>query len=288
MPAMPEFDLRLPLGLGCSRLGSVMGVTGVQAKALLGTALDEGIRFFDTSGIYAQGDSERLIGKVLGSREDCVICSKVGQYWPAQKQALTPLKGLLRIAVARSAGVRQAVAQARAKPVPRNWEPGFLRQAIEASLHRLNRDHIHIMMLHGAPATVLARGEAVGALEAARQAGKIGLVGVSADDVTAALAALADDRVRALQIPLLPGDGHFEPVLARAREQGVRIIAREILGGQRAITGSVDPAGFAATRIAELVARTDIAVTLVGTIREHHLRAATSAARARHAEPSSG
>ena len=279
MAAMPQFDLSLRLGLGCSRLGSVMGATGPEAKRLLATALEEGVRFFDTSSIYAQGDSERLLGAVLGQRKDCIICTKVGQHLPLQMQALAPFKGLVRMAVSQSAGVRQIVAQARDKPVPTNWDVSFLTQGIESSLRRLNRDHIEIMMLHGAPAEVLSARKAVGALEAARRAGKIGIVGVSVDDVAAAMEALDDDRVGALQIPLLPGDDRFDRVLDRASERGVAIVAREILGGKRAISGAVDPTGFAASRIAELITRNDIAVVLAGTTTKSHLREAASAAR---------
>ncbi len=76
------FALSLPLGLGCSRLGSVLGPGEDGARALIATALDHGITFFDTATIYAQGDSERLLGRVLGRRRDCVICSKVGQHLP--------------------------------------------------------------------------------------------------------------------------------------------------------------------------------------------------------------
>lgn len=279
MAAMPQFDLSLRLGLGCSRLGSVMGATGSEAKRLLATALEEGVRFFDTSSIYAQGDSERLLGAVLGQRKDCIICTKVGQHLPLQMQALAPFKGLVRMAVSQSAGVRQILAQARDKPVPTNWDVSFLTQGIESSLRRLNRDHIEIMMLHGAPAEVLSARKAVGALEAARRAGKIGIVGVSVDDVAAAMEALDDDRVGALQIPLLPGDDRFDRVLDRASERGVAIVAREILGGKRAISGAVDPTGFAASRIAELITQNDIAVVLAGTTTRSHLREAASAAR---------
>ena len=281
MPATPPgFALSLPLGLGCSRLGSVLGLGGEAARTLIATALDQGISFFDTADIYAQGDSERLLGEVLRGRRDCIVCTKVGQHLPMPGRALAPVKRLVRAAVSRSPAARPAVAKARARPMPTDSTPAYLARAIEASLARLGRDHAEILLLHGPTEPVLAAGEAIGALEAARQAGKIGLVGISTDDVAAALAALADDRIRALQIPLLPGEAAFEPVLARAAEQGVAIIANEVLGGPRARETDALPEGFAARRIAELAARPDIAVTLVGTTRERHLLEAVEAAGA--------
>ena len=60
MSSLSQSDLAL--GLGCSRLGSVNGATGTEARDLLQAALDQGVRFFDTSNIYAQGDSERYSG----------------------------------------------------------------------------------------------------------------------------------------------------------------------------------------------------------------------------------
>ena len=272
------FALSLPLGLGCSRLGSVLGPGEDAARALIATALDHGITFFDTATIYAQGDSERLLGRVLGRRRDCVICSKVGQHLPVSGPALLPIKRLARIAAARSPVARRAVARARAQPLPRIWTTSFLSEAVEASLRRLDREQVEIMLLHGPPASVLAEGMAVGALEAAQRCGKIGLIGVSVDDVPAAFAALADERVRVLQIPLLPGEIEFEPVIERARREGVAIIAREVFGGPRAISGEIQPEGFAASRVAELTTRVDLAVTLVGTTNERHLREAVAAA----------
>ena len=272
------FALSLPLGLGCSRLGSVLGPGEDAARALIATALDHGITFFDTATIYAQGDSERLLGRVLGRRRDCVICSKVGQHLPVPGPALLPIKRLARIAAARSPVALRAVARARAQPLPRIWTASFLSEAVEASLRRLDREQVEIMLLHGPPASVLAEGMAVGTLEAAQRCGKIGLIGVSVDDVPAAFAALADERVRVLQIPLLPGEIEFEPVIERARREGVAIIAREVFGGPRAISGEIQPEGFAASRVAELTTRVDLAVTLVGTTNERHLREAVAAA----------
>ena len=272
------FALSLPLGLGCSRLGSVLGPGEDAARALIASALDRGISFFDTAAIYAQGDSERLLGRELGKRRDCVICSKVGQHLPVTGPTLLPIKRLARMAAARSPVARRAVARVRKQPLPRTWTAGFLSDAVEASLRRLGREQVEIMLLHGPPASVLTEGVAVGALEEARRGGKIGLIGVSADDISSAFAALDDERGRVLQIPLLPGDMEFEPVIERAKRVGVAIIAREIFGGPRAISGEIRPESFAASRISELTSRADLAATLVGTTNESHLREAVDAA----------
>jgi len=145
---------------------------------------------------------------------------------------------------------------------------------VEVALKRLGRDQVDIILLHGPPRSVLLDGDAVHVLDKGRQAGKVGRIGVSAEDVPSALAALGDNRVQVLQIPLLPQSGEFEPVIAQAARVGVAVIAREVLGGARAISGELKPEQFAAARIADLATRPDLAVTLIGTTREVHLREA--------------
>ena len=264
----------LQLGLGCSRLGSVNGTTGNEARSLLNAALDEGFRFFDTSNVYAQGDSERYLGEIIGNRDDCVICSKGGKYLPLVKRALVPAKNLLRGLTRLSPGARQGVAKARERPLPTRWDTAFLARAIDDSLRRLKRDRIDVYLLHSPPAETLRRWEAVDALERAMGAGKVGRIGASVDDVAAAHAALDDRRITVLQVPLRQGDAAYAAVLARAATQNVSIVAREILGGQAAIAGTVDPASFAETRISELIRNPLIALPLVGTTKLMHLRSA--------------
>ncbi|MDZ4309658.1 MAG: aldo/keto reductase [Cypionkella sp.] len=268
----------LPLGLGCSRLGSVNGASGDEAKALLSLALDEGVRFFDTSSIYAQGDSERYLGQVIGPRDDCLICSKGGKYLSLPKRLLVPFKTTLRSIVRRSASARGGVAKVRSWPLPARWEAEFLMRELEGSLRRLRREKIDIHMLHSPDAAILWRGDAVGTLESARLVGKIGLVGVSVDDPEAAGAALADPRIRVLQLPLHDGDRRYDLLIDTAAKRGVSIVAREVLSGPWAIADTVDIRGTAARRIAEVVRRNDIAMTLVGTTKADHLREAIAAA----------
>ncbi len=148
--------------------------------------------FFDTASIYGQGDSERILGRVLGNRRDCIVCSKVGQRLPVPNPALMPVKRLARILAGRSHTIRRAVSNARAQPMPRNWCPQYLADAVDGSLRRLGRDQVDIMLLHGPPVEVLVEGEAIDALEAARRVGKVGIIGVSADDAASAQAAAAE------------------------------------------------------------------------------------------------
>jgi len=197
-------DMRL--GLGCSRLGSINGATGREAHELLQTALDQGVRFFDTSNIYAQGDSERYLGEVLGDRPDCVICTKGGKYVSFRNRMLIPAKGVIRWVTRRLPWARASVSKVRARPMPTCWDSDFLLRSLEASLRRLKRSSVDIYMLHSPPAEIIRRGDAIAALESARAAGKMKQVGVSADDAEAVAAALDDPRITVIQLPLHADD----------------------------------------------------------------------------------
>ncbi len=269
----------LPLGIGCSRLGSVGGANRKEAQKLLHTALDEGVRFFDTSNIYGQGDSERFLAEALKGRDDCAVVTKAGKYLPWAKQAMVPLKGALRATTRRSQTASQQLRTARAKPIPTRWDAQFLSRSLDGSLRRLMRDRIDIFLLHSPTADVIRAGDAVTALDAARTAGKVDLIGVAVDDVETALACLADGRVKVLQIPLRPGSREYEPVLAKAPAAGVSIVAREILGGPGGMAGRPDPAEAARGRIAEVVRNPRISVPLVGVSRPRTLNASIKAVR---------
>ncbi|UDY23120.1 aldo/keto reductase [Nocardioides sp. Kera G14] len=269
----------LAIGLGCSRLGSVNGASWDEARVLLKRALDEGIRFFDTSNIYGQGDSERLLGEVLGRESDAVVASKAGKYVAWHRRALVPLKGVVRASVRRSSSAKQGVALARSKPMPTRWDSAYITRSLEGSLKRLKREQVHLFMLHSPPAEVIRTGDAVGALEQARQAGKVDVVGVSVDDVDTARACLADERVRALQVPLHPGDRSYDDVLESAHTSGVIIIGRELLGGIGVAVSRPDPGAFAKESILAAVRNPRISIPLVGATRVTSLLATVEAAR---------
>lgn len=270
----------LPLGLGCSRLGSVNGAKSGEARALVKLALEKGVRFFDTSNIYGQGDSERILGELLGRRNDCFVCSKAGKHLSIKMRALSPAKSILRTVARRSDNARLSISAARAKPMPTRWDAGFLSRSLDTSLRRLRRDQIDMFMLHSPPAELVARGDAIGVLDQARQAGKIGIVGVSVDDVETAQAAIKDPRVKALQIPLHPGDTTFDQLVMDASLKGIAIIAREILGGAQAIAMQSDPAAYARQQIIAAVRRPGVSLPLIGSTRIVTLAASIEAARA--------
>jgi len=65
------------LGMGPSALGAK--VREEQARALVDTAWEAGVNFFDTANTYSRGSSEEVLGKLLKSRrQQAIIATKVG------------------------------------------------------------------------------------------------------------------------------------------------------------------------------------------------------------------
>lgn len=268
------------LGLGCSRLGSILtGGDRKAAEALVRGAIDLGIRHFDTANIYGQGDSERALAQALkGAPSNIVLASKIGQRQPFLKRALLPLKRPLAQLVMISGAARRGLTAERAKPLPTEFQPKAVRRAVEGSLRRLEREYVDIFYLHGPSVSEISNGEAIGALEDLRGEGKLGRIGVSCDRPEEVLAALADDRVSIIQLPLGLGRREFEDVAAVATSKGVTVVAREILGG----AGQVSTArpGAVAEAIAFAVGHPSVKVALLGTTKLENLAAAQAAAQA--------
>ena len=65
------------ISLGCMRMS---GLSKVQVDAIMDTALENGVNFFDHADIYGRGEAERLFGGYLrrhkGARERIIIQTK--------------------------------------------------------------------------------------------------------------------------------------------------------------------------------------------------------------------
>jgi aryl-alcohol dehydrogenase-like predicted oxidoreductase len=65
------------LGLGCGGLGSLTRPrTRRESLSLIAAAVDSGITLFDTADIYAQGESERILGEALKSSDACIVTNR--------------------------------------------------------------------------------------------------------------------------------------------------------------------------------------------------------------------
>jgi aryl-alcohol dehydrogenase-like predicted oxidoreductase len=217
-------------GLGCARIGGVFKNNPADFVNLLIAARDGGITFFDTSDIYSQGESEKLLAKAFRrGRDRVVIASKAGYVLPSQRRMVARIKPLVRPLVRLLGISRQHLPGAVRGELAQDYSPEYLVRAVEASLRRLRTDYLDLLQLHSPPAEIVRRGDWLAALESLRQQGKIRYYGVSCDTVDAAEAALAHSGVSALQLPLNLLERTFTGVLTRAHARGVGVIARECL-----------------------------------------------------------
>ncbi|ERL65348.1 aldo/keto reductase [Schleiferilactobacillus shenzhenensis] len=141
----------MPLGLGTNKVGGhnlFPDLDDKQGAEVVRTALDNGIQMLDTAFRYGNGRSEEIIGQVLKDydRHQVVLATKAS-HDPAQNMA-------------------------------HNNRPEFLKKAVDDALLRLQTDYIDVFYIHF-PDEDTPKYEAVGALEEAREAGKIRAIGVS-------------------------------------------------------------------------------------------------------------
>lgn len=231
----PAGPLTSGLGLGCSRLGSALGHGTESAEAAVLAALECGITFFDTADIYGQGDSERILGRVLRRNHagHALLATKAGFLLPAPAWALRAVKPVLRLAarLRPGRGLAAATAVRRARGYRQDFTPDRLRSALTGSLRRLQRGRVDAFLLHSPP-PALAGEEAIWRLaESELRRGRIGLFGVSCDGREEDMCWLGPGRVGVVEVPMPGGIPHSHAFITAARSHGVTIIAREINSG---------------------------------------------------------
>lgn len=132
------------IGVGCNNFGKRVDAVGT--SKVVSAALDAGINFFDTADIYGNTLSEAYLGNALkGTRDRVVIATKFGM---------------------------------QLSPTQRGAKPNYVKEAVEASLHRLRTDYIDLYQLHQPdPDTPIA--DTLGALDDLVKAGKVREIGCS-------------------------------------------------------------------------------------------------------------
>ena len=119
-----------PLGMGCWPIGGPMfsgdqtlgysNTDDAQSIRTIHAALDGGIKLFDTAAAYGVGHAERLLARALKARPDALIVTKIGFGLDEKNKQLTF----------------------------DDLDPDAVIPAIEACLHRLERDQVDIVLLH--------------------------------------------------------------------------------------------------------------------------------------------
>lgn len=127
-----------------------------QTRALVETALAQGITLFDHADIYARGKSEQLFGEVLGQspslRDQMVLQSKCGIRFAHEPQASSPGRY--------------------------DFSHAHIVSSVETSLQRLQTDRLDLLLLHR-PDPLGHPDEVARAFDDLQRAGKVLHFGVS-------------------------------------------------------------------------------------------------------------
>ena len=178
------------LGFGAGQIGGEE-LSEDQAGRLLHEVLDLGITFIDTARGY--GLSEERIGRHLKGRRGQFVLSSKGGY------------GVDGVA---------------------DWTAEVVTRGVEDALRRMACDVIDVFHLHSCPRDVLERGEVLGALERARDAGKIKVAAYSGENDALAWA-IDSGRFGSVQCSVnLCDQRSLDERIVRASARGLGLVAK--------------------------------------------------------------
>ncbi|MFM7321187.1 MAG: aldo/keto reductase [Armatimonadota bacterium] len=177
---------------------------------LLRRALDLGVNFFDTADTYDDGGAERILQEAFpGRRDEIVIATKFG--YDIVNHAPDPNQ----------------------RERPHNWEPAYVRGAVERSLQRLGTDRIDLYQMHNPRIDAILKDDLLALLEDLRSEGKIRSYGAAlgpaidvrqADESRAAIEETGMSSVQIIYNLLEQQVG--APIFGSARAHGKGILVR--------------------------------------------------------------
>src|SRR3954451_4603047 len=200
------------LGLGCMGMSEFYG-PGDESESIrvIHRAYELGVTFLDTADMYGDGANEELVAKAIkGRRGDFEIATKFGNRRDGDKRWV-------------------------------DNRPEWIHEACDASLRRLDTDHIDLYYMHRRDPDVPIE-ESVGAMAELVQAGKVrhlGLSEVSAETLEAAVAVWPIDALQSEWS--LFTRGLEREIVPAARRLGVGVVPYSPMG-RGLLTGALTSA----------------------------------------------
>jgi aryl-alcohol dehydrogenase-like predicted oxidoreductase len=199
------------LGLGCMGMSEFYGTAEEQTGIdTIHRALDLGVTFLDTADMYGPFTNEELVGKAIkGRRDEVQLATKFGN-------ERNPDGSFIGI----------------------NGSPDYVRQACDASLQRLDVDHIDLYYQHRVDRSVPIE-ETVGAMKELVEAGKVAHLGLSEAGAETIRRAHAVHPITALQSEYSLFTRDLEDdILPTLRELGIGLVPYSPLG-RGILTGAI-------------------------------------------------
>ncbi|AZC12646.1 aldo/keto reductase [Microbacterium sp. ABRD28] len=212
------------LGYGAANLGNLFRpLADDEARRILETAWDSGVRYFDTAPHYGLGLSERRLGAFLRDkpRDEYVLSTKVGR--------------LLRPNPDHTGGLDLAADFHVPDTLRRVWDLSAdgIRRSLDESRERLGIERIDIVYVHDPERHDLeqALAEALPALEAERAAGTVAAVGIgsmSSESIAACVRGADLDVVMIAGRYTLLEQPAAADALPACRERGTAVVAASV------------------------------------------------------------
>lgn len=234
------------VSFGCASIGNLYRrVSGAEAEAVLQTAWDAGIRYFDTAPHYGRGRSETRLGRFLKDRDrdSYVLSSKLGRVLEPSPDPIAeadsyiePLPNLMRYDYSGD-GIRESFEQACGRL-------GVTRLDI-AYVHDIG-DYTHGAKVNAGHMEAFF-GSGYAALVKLREAGKIGAFGLGVNECQVCLDVMdfgpIDVILLAGRLTLLDRSAEAE-LVPRCRAAGTSLVLGGAFNSGILATGPVEGATY--------------------------------------------